>query len=196
VQVRGREGRRRQAPAVVTIVGHVFGYASLVAAPTVARAVLRGHRRIWGVAMDNAIEIPGYKVYALPDGTRPPLAVAFLDLVAADGAEIDGALLAVDAAGLAALDARERQYQRIAVTGLVDPAPAGPVWTYVGRAPGRARVAAGRAGTAPITIQRSYIELVDGAVAALGDDALARYRASTEPPPFPVLELTRIDLPQ
>jgi hypothetical protein len=173
----------------------IFGYASLVAAPTVARAVLRDHRRVWGVAMDNAVEVPGYKVYALPDGTRPALAVAFLDLAETDGAEVDGALLAVDATGLAALDARERQYERIDVTALIDPAPDGTVWTYVGRAPGRARVAAGRAGTAPVVIQRSYVKLVETAFTAFGDDALARYRASTEPPPFPVLDLTRIDLP-
>jgi hypothetical protein len=146
--------------------------------------------------MDNGVEIPGYKVYALPDGTRPPLAVAFLDLEAADGAEVEGALLAVDAARLAALDERERQYERLDVTGLVDPAPTGPIWTYVGRAPGRVRVAAGRAGTMPIAVQRSYVELVAAAFAALGDDALARYRLSTEPPPFPVLDLTRIDLPR
>jgi hypothetical protein len=191
----GREGRRLRERALVTTVGHVFGYASLVAAPTVARAVLRGHRRVWGVAMDNAVEVPGYKVYALPDGTRPPLAVAFLDLEAADGVEVEGALVAVDAAGLAALDTRERQYERRDVTALVDPASDGPVWTYVGRAPGRARVTAGRAGTAPVAIQRAYLELVEAVFGALGNGALARYRTSTEPPPFPVLDLTRIDLP-
>jgi gamma-glutamylcyclotransferase (GGCT)/AIG2-like uncharacterized protein YtfP len=178
---------------VSAVVGHVFGYGSLVAASTVARATLRGHRRVWGVAMDNAVAIPGYKVYALPDGTRPPLAVAFLDLEVRDDAEVDGALLEVDAEALAALDARERQYERVAVS--VDPAPDGPVWTYVGRAPGRARVAAGRAGSAPVAIQRAYVELVEAAFAGLGDGALARYRASTEAPPFPVLDLTRVDLP-
>ncbi|MCW2995947.1 MAG: gamma-glutamylcyclotransferase, partial [Conexibacter sp.] len=123
--------------------GHVFGYASLVAAPAVARATLRGHRRVWGVAMDNAVAVPGYKVYALPDGSRPAVAVAFLDLEADAAFAVDGALLAVDDAGLAALDARERQYERVDVTALVDPAPGGPVWSYAGRAPGRARVAAG-----------------------------------------------------
>jgi hypothetical protein len=182
---------------VTAAAGHVFGYASLVAAPAVARATLRGHRRVWGVAMDNAVAVPGYKVYALPDGTRPALAVAFLDLVRDAGAEVDGALLAVDAEALAALDARERQYERVEIGAWIDPAPGdgGPVWTYVGRAPGRARVAAGRSGTAPVAIQRAYVELVQRAFAALGDDAPARYRASTEAPPFPVLDLTRIDLP-
>jgi dephospho-CoA kinase len=175
---------------------YIFGYASLVAAPAAGRALLRDHRRVWGVAMDNAVEVPGYKVYAMPDWQRPVLAVAFLDLEEAGGAEVEGTLLAVDASGLAALDQRERQYERVDVTALVDPAPDGTVWTYLGRAPGRARVAAGRTGTATVAIQRSYVELVEAAFAAWGDDALARYHASTEPPPFPVLDLTRIDLPE
>jgi Gamma-glutamyl cyclotransferase, AIG2-like len=181
----------------MTPAGHVFGYASLVALPGARPATLRGHRRVWGVAMDNAVAVPGYKVYVSPDGARPAVAVAFLDLEADPAHDVDGALLAVDAAALAALDARERQYRRVDVTGAIaaDPPPAGPVWTFVGAAPGRARVAAGRAGTAPVVIQRAYADLVAAAFAARGDDALARYRAGTEPPPFPVAELTRVDLP-
>jgi hypothetical protein len=185
----------------VSAVGHVFGYASLVAAPGARPATLRGRRRVWGVAMDNSVAVPGYKVYELPDGSRPPVAVAFLDLEPAGAdAVVDGALLPVDAGVLAALDTRERQYERVDVTAAVaaadgaDP-PAGPVWTYVGRAPGRARVAAGRAGAAEVAVQRAYVDLVEAAFARLGADALARFRASTEPVPFPVLELARIDLP-
>ena len=181
--------------------GHVFGYASLVAAPGARPATLRGRRRVWGVAMDNAVAVPGYKVYELPDGTRPPVAVAFLDLEpAGDDAVVEGALLRVDARALALLDTRERQYERVDVTTAVtvadagDP-PSGPIWTYVGRAPGRARVAAGRAGVAEVAVQRAYVDLVEAAFARLGTDALARFRASTEPVPFPVLELARIDLP-
>jgi hypothetical protein len=180
---------------------YVFGYASLVGAPHARRARLRGHRRVWGVAMDNTVAVPGYKVYELPDGTRPAAAVAFLDLErAGDAAAVDGALLEIDADGLALLDTRERQYERLDVAALVTPADGTaldgrPVWTYVGRAPGRARVAAGRAGTADVVVQRAYVDLVEAAFAGLGDDALARYRDSTElPPPFPVLELARVDL--
>ncbi len=89
---------------------------------------------------------------------------------------------------------RARQYERLDVTGLVDPAPATPVWAYVGRPPGRARVAAGHAGTLRVAIQRAYMELIEATFAALGEDVLARYRTSTELPPFPVIDLTRIDL--
>jgi cation transport regulator ChaC len=179
--------------------GWVFGYASLVALPEARPATLRGHRRVWGVAMDNAVAVPGYKVYERPDGVRPPCAVAFLDLERDDACAVDGALIAADAETLAALDARERQYRRVEVTAWVSPLPdddaGAPVWTYVGRGPGRARVAAGRTGDAVVVVQRAYAELVERAFAARGDEALARYRASTEPPPFPVVELARVDLP-
>jgi hypothetical protein len=62
---------------------YVFGYGSLAAwaGRGEALAELAGARRVWGVAMDNRVEIPGYKVYVDPaDGSRPPVHVAFLDL--------------------------------------------------------------------------------------------------------------------
>lgn len=172
----------------------VFGYASLVALPDATPAVLRGWRRVWGVAMDNAVAVPGYKVYERPDGTRPACAVAFLDLERDAACAVDGALIEAGPSTLEELDARERQYRRIEVTDMVDSVAEGRVWTYVGRGPGRARVAAGRAGDAPVVVQRAYAELVERAFAARGPGVLARYRASTEPPPFPVVELARVDL--
>jgi hypothetical protein len=174
---------------------HVFGYGSLVA-PTPRPALLRGHRRVWGVAMDNRVAIPGYKVYERADGSRPPVDVAFLDLAPADGAAtaVNGALLPVDDDTLAALDDRERQYRRIDVTGAVDPAPEGVVWAFVGRREGRRRVARGRRhGTA--VIQRAYVRLVERCFARLGPGELERFRATTEPAPFPVQDLARVDLP-
>jgi cation transport regulator ChaC len=180
-------------------IAHVFGYASLVALPGTRPATLRGHRRVWGVAMDNSVAIPGYKVYESPEGARPPCSVAFLDLAPDEDATVDGALLAVDEDALAALDARERQYRRVDVTRWVtvagELAADGPIWTFVGRGHGRARVAAGRAGDVAVIIQRAYVEHVERAFAALGEAALERYRASTEAPPFPVVELARVDLP-
>src|SRR4051794_25328348 len=61
---------------------YVFGYGSLAAdLPGSHAAVLRGRRRGWGVAMDNAVDVPGYKHYRLRrDGSRPRVFVAFLDL--------------------------------------------------------------------------------------------------------------------
>jgi hypothetical protein len=178
------------------VAGFVFGYASLVAASAWRPATLRGYRRVWGVAMDNRVAVPGYKVYERPDGSRPAVDVAFLDLEPDAATTIAGALLAVDADALAALDRRERQYRRVDVGAQVDPPPAGPVWAYAGRDEGRARVARGRAGDgSAVVIQRAYLELVELAFGALGADALERYRATTESPPFPVLELARVDLP-
>lgn len=155
-------------------VGHVFGYGSLV--PAVAegpRAELPGWRREWGVAMDNAVAIPGYKVYEDPaTGERPAVCVAFLDAVAEAGAVLDGVLLPVDAGDLPVLDRRERQYERVAV--------AEALWLYVGRAESRKRLRrALAAGTA--VVQRDYFDLVAG---------------WAPPPPCPVVDLVRRDLPR
>ncbi len=63
--------------------GYVFGYGSLVAEGEGCHvAVLRGYRRVWGVAMDNSVDLPGYKCYRLrADLSRPAVFVAFVDVV-------------------------------------------------------------------------------------------------------------------
>jgi hypothetical protein len=177
---------------------YVFGYGSLAAwagrAPAVAE--LLGARRVWGVAMDNREAIPGYKVFLDPaDDTRPAVHVAFLDLAGAadDAPALNGVLVAAEPGELAAFDARERNYERAEVTDRVPGAP-GRVWAYSGSAAGRARLAAGlRAGTA--VVSRAYLDGVEEAFARLGDGELERFRATTQPPPVPVLELRRVDLP-
>jgi len=146
----------------------VFGYGSLVASEPLRPARLRGHRRVWGVAMDNTVDIPGYKSYRRrADGARPAVLVAFLDIVPDAGASTGGALIAVDDGALCALDVRERNYERIDVTAEVDGAPPGRVWAYRGSAQGRARLACGRRdGTAVVSLD--YLEAVRAALAVLG----------------------------
>src|ERR687894_1532691 len=47
--------------AMTAVAQFVFGYGSLAAGFAGRRARLHGHRRVWGVAMDNRLDIPGYK---------------------------------------------------------------------------------------------------------------------------------------
>jgi hypothetical protein len=158
---------------------HVFAYGSLVAQATDAapRTVLRGFRRTWGVAMDNGRAIPGYKVYLAPDGSRPDVCVAFLDLEHDPGATVQGVLLTVDPAGLAALDERERQYERADVSRAVQGAP-GRVWTYLGRPESRERLRQARAQGRAV-VQAAY----------------ARSVAAFCVPDLPVRRLQRIEVP-
>ena len=172
----------------------VFGYGSLAARRGGRPARLEGHRRVWGVAMDNTKAIPGYKVYRRPgagdsgrDGERPAVFVAFLDVVEEPGAATDGLLVEVDDDALRELDARERNYDRIDVTAAVVDAP-GRVWTYRGSAAGRARLRLGRAhGTAVVALD--YVRGVRATFAALGIDDGADLGD------LPPMELERVDLP-
>lgn len=173
---------------------YVFGYGALVRdRPDGHLAELAGHRRCWGVAMDNRIDLPGYKWYRRADGSRPAIFVAFLDVVAAAGGSVNGVCTPVADDELARLDARERNYVRVDVTAHVAGAR-GRVWAYVGSAEGRDRRRAGEV-TGRIAIARAYAQDVEAAFARLGPAELDGYRASTEAPPFPLLDLARVDLP-
>lgn len=174
----------------------VFGYASLVpdgAGGGAMAARLAGHRRVLGVAHDNRRIIPGYKTYfRRDDGTRPDVYVSFFDVQAADGVSVEGLALPVDDERLEALDAREGNYDRVDVTGLVE-GPEGRVWTYMGQAAGRARLARGRAeGTA--VVSRDYLEKVRSAFRARGKDAYAEFERTTDMLGIPAMDLDRRDV--
>ena len=147
----------------------VFGYGSL-ADPGAGRPLrLAGWRRVWGVAMDNRVTIPGYKYFLDAGGGRPAVCVAFLDVVPDPAASVDGVVFEV--AHLAELDARERNYRRVEIGG---------IWVYLGLEAARARFAAG-----PTVVSRAYL---DGVRAALGP-------AFEPEPAVPVMDLTRVDVP-
>jgi cation transport regulator ChaC len=170
----------------------VFGYGSLVGDSSGRIARLREHRRGWGVAMDNSVDVPGYKLYLAPDGSRPAVWVAFLDLFPASGS-VNGLLRPVSDEQLVLLDQREHNYDRVDVTDLIDPA-LGRTWAYVGSAAGRRRRAQG-ARVGAVVIQRTYLEGVRAGFAALGPEELARFDASTDAPGMPLRDLRRVDLP-
>src|SRR5436853_2805960 len=100
--------------------------------------------------MDNTRDLPGYKHYLDPEtGERPAIYVAYVDLATESRSSVRGVVFAVDERTLVALDRRERNYERIDVTGRIEPAPDGRVWTYRGTADARERFARGvAAGTA------------------------------------------------
>ncbi|HET9104047.1 MAG TPA: gamma-glutamylcyclotransferase family protein [Solirubrobacteraceae bacterium] len=181
----------------------VFGYGSLAALaghrPTRSFhrdgyvTDLEGYARGWGVAMDNRRDLPGYKSYRAPGGRRPAVAVAFLDVRACAGTQVNGVCTPVDSAQLHGLDARERNYERTEVTDMVAVAR-GRVWAYVGRAESRDRLTDARArGTA--VIDAGYLGLVSDAFRALGPAEYERCSPSLEPDGLPVLALRRIELP-
>jgi len=153
-----------------------------------------GYRRVLGVAMDNRVDLPGYKYYRRPDGSRPAVYVAFADLVAyTGGPPVNGVCVRVDPEELPALDARERNYDRCDMTHLLADPP-GLTWMYLGSIAGHERLAHAReSGTA--VVARSYLTTVESGFRALGLTELTAFRRSTDFGAVTVEELERFDLP-
>ena len=167
----------------------VFGYGSLVRRPDGLPCHLLGHRRAWNVAMDNRRTIPGYKYYVDPDtGERPPVRVTFLNLYPAAEGRVNGVAFPVTADALDALDRRERNYDRIDVTELIDADLGATVWTYLGSEAARERFAAGAA-----VVAQDYFDAIRGDFAAVG--GLEAFDRSTDPLTVPLRRLARVDVP-
>ena len=186
----------------------LFGYGSLVDRRDVSTfwrrlgkrpaamfdAELPGFRREWNVAMDNTRDLAGYKSYTDMRGRRPTY-VAFLNVMpAAMGRSVNGLCFAVDRDMLAALDGRERNYERIDVSAAIRPSVAGPVWCYVGSRDALARFKRGVEGATAV-IAAAYRDQVHGAFKAKGVGAYEQYLATTTESPLPVLELIRHEVP-
>ena len=177
----------------------VFAYGSLVRdlggqslAGRTAR--LLDHRRAWNVAMDNALSLAGYKYYLdARDSSRPEVAVTFLNLVAAPGNRVNGMLVPVGAQELAELDRRERNYERLEVSSAIEDSTDARVWTYYGRPDARERFEHSRR-TGRAVVDKSYLDAVRAGFAALGEESLAEFDASTDPHGCGVLKLVRIEL--
>jgi hypothetical protein len=150
-----------------------------------------GMARRWNVAMDNRVDLPSYKFFVDANtGKRHEGHVAFLNLVDDEASTLNGLLFEVDDDAIEALDDRERNYERIDVTERVADPP-GEVMAYVGTTEARARFDAALAA-ADIVASAEYSERVRAAFEVHSE--LPGYETSTGHPPFPFVNLARVDL--
>ena len=172
----------------------VFGYGSLVADSERGHvATLRGHRRVWGVAMDNSRDLPGYKSYRLrADGSRPQIFVAFLDIEPDPAATVIGVCTPVGDGDLLELDRRERNYDRVDVTDAVDGAR-GRVWAYRGSRAGQERLRDGLA-SGRAAVSRDYLDGVLAGIAAFAAHEARAMRDSPAQAGLAVLDLRRVEV--
>jgi cation transport regulator ChaC len=174
----------------------VFGYGSLVEGREGQVAChLEGYRRRYNVAMDNSVDLPGYKYFVdARTGERPGVFVTFLNLEPEPGSAVNGVAFPVSDAELVALRDRERNYEPCDVTASLRDDVGDTVLAFIGRADARERFARGvREGRA--VVSASYYEGVLDGVRRLGDAALRDFTRSTDEPQCPIVALSRIDLP-
>ena len=180
----------------------VFGYGSLVDPDSLGRtlgrqvtpgldflgAELAGWGRRWNYGVGHVVgSWRRQDGVVLDDGV-----IVALGVVASVDETTNGIVALVSEVEIAALDQRERDYDRVdvteAVTVIGEIGPDARVVTYVPRPSAIERYEQardrGRAG-----IRSTYWGLVDAAFAVWGPDELARYRSSTPPPDVPVVAM-------
>jgi len=185
----------------------IFGYGSLVSpvsfGHTLGRtmspgvdfheAELAGYGRRWnyGVMTRSAESVD-------ERGEIREWTIVALGLVEAVRESVNGVIGWVADDEVAALDRRERHYDRVDVSDLVatgDAAIDAPVMTYVPRPEPIAHYRAARdRGTA--AVEQRYWDLVDAAFGELGAGSRRRYHASTPAPDVPVVSMRIEHIPE
>jgi len=101
---------------------------------------------------------------------------------------VNGVALPVGPDHLAALDAREINYERIDVSAAFEGPTSGRVFTYIGLDAARERCRRGiEEGNA--FVSRDYVTVVRHGFERLGPAALAELERTTDPNPFPERDL-------
>lgn len=153
---------------------------------------LQNYRRYWGVAMNNSVYIPGYKIYEEPySGDRPNVYVAFLDIRPEKHAWVNGIVFDTNDQATEILGSRERNYDRIDLFSSSSFVPE-PLWTYVGSAEGRQRCEDG-ALTNTTVIHIDYLSDVIESFKKLGKEEYEFFINETEFRDFPEKYLKRVN---
>ena len=144
--------------------------------------------------MDNRVDVPGYKHYRLrATAAGPPSSSRSWTCSRTRRPTTHGICVPVDDAQLPVIDHRERNYERIDVTGDVTPPGRGTVWAYAGAGRGPPPRWSRRVREGAAVVSRDYLERTRAAFAALGPAALADFEASAALGDLPVWDLQRLE---
>ncbi len=174
----------------------VFGYGSLVSRDSIRETLgpragepiparLAGWRRRWSLVRDNR---SAEKEFA-PIGDGAPFEWCLgLNIEPGDGGDwVNGALIAVDEAGLDRLRQRELRYDEVDVGAEIAPQRFARVVAF------RAKAANFAPEVPPGSVViATYLEACEAAFGALGPGELDAFRVSTGPPPAPVVHATLV----
>lgn len=185
----------------------VFGYGSLASPGSVQATLgrplgpgqfhpadLAGWRRAWNVGSDRSSH-PERTFVLDADGSEFTGLTVVLGITpsAPDAVACPGAVFAVGAGDLDLLDVRERNYERIEVTGAVTWAAMPEhrrVYTYRPRPQAVRRIADAQATGRPIAVRQGYVDLVHAAFRSTG--RWAAFRATTPTIGFPLVAMSPV----
>ena len=168
---------------------YVFGYGSLMNVGSAGRllgrnlapgelngAWLNGYVRTWSLRE---------RVFSASLGRE--ITAVFLDLTPDPAARCNGVLLTLDEAEMERMRRREKNYDMVDVSSRTSAAGGealdGPVVTFVARPEFRTR-----GGEDDAWVMRRYLEMIDEACGALGEEFHRAYAASTRTHAYPVLD--------
>lgn len=167
---------------------YLFGYGSLMDAASAGR--LLGRRlspdELVPAWLDGYVRTWSLKERVLSERLQRNVTAAFLDLTPAAGTACNGVLLEVSAAELQRARKREKNYDAVDVTARVraddGDGIAGSVITFVARPEFRIQE------EDDVWVMRRYMEMIDRACAALGDDFRRAFAGSTRAHDYAVLD--------
>ena len=186
---------------------YVFGYGSLVNVDLLEQFLnrkinpcdwklcnLNGFRRIWNIAMDNYLNLSGYKYYIdSKTGRRLKIYVVFLNIYQVKQELVNGIIFKVTSSELKKIDKRERNYERININKFLDLNLTQPCWTYIGLKEAEIRYKRGlELNTAFINI--NYYNNVINAFSSHGIGFLYRFKRSTANFEVPFINLRPITI--
>lgn len=185
----------------------MFGYGSLVSPESfgftlgrelqlgvdVLTAEIRDYGRRWNYGVMSRVGRSDDL-----DGSVNEWTIVALGVTPAAGESVNGVVAWVADDELAALDARERNYDRVDVADLTtvdgQRSLGGPIVTYVPQVAAVQWYEAAR-DRGDAAVERRYWDLVGGAFAALGDGQRARYLETTPAPDVPIIDMRTDSVP-
>jgi hypothetical protein len=172
----------------------VFGYGSLVSPSNFSKFLKRknppkekkdyfcldliGFKRIWNIVRDNSGK-NGYIQYFLPDGELPNEPILLINIVPSINSVVNGIAFKISDSELEILDNRERNYNRIDISGGLSE-EIGKCFAYTGKSEAIQRYQ--RCRNKNFLINKDYFYNIENSFKEIGENFYQKFKRTTIQP--------------